>query len=137
MFSRPNGAGKTTLISILTGLYQTTRYIKTKKSYNNLLLFCSGEATISGYNIKTQQNLVNGVVGICPQFDILWDDLTVSEHLYFYCRLKGVSKAMEKERVQDSLRKVSLEPFADRLTKGLSGIYKIFLIFKIIFFSRR
>lgn len=93
------------MISILTGLYEST----------------SGDATIAGFNIKTQSDIVNRKLGICPQFDILWDDLTVGEHLYFYSRLKGVPKNLERERVKQSLRQVSLEPFRDRLTKGLSG----------------
>jgi ABC-type multidrug transport system ATPase subunit len=29
-------------------------------------------------------------MGVCPQFDILWGELTIEEHLYFYSRLKGV-----------------------------------------------
>jgi ABC-type multidrug transport system ATPase subunit len=47
--------------------------------------------------------------------------LTVSEHLYFYARLKGISKEMEDQVVQESLNSVSLGPFKDRLSKGLSG----------------
>jgi len=33
---------------------------------------------------------------VCPQFDLLWPDLTVEEHLLFYARLKGVSPMEEK-----------------------------------------
>lgn len=28
--------------------------------------------------------------GVCPQFDLLWPDLTVMEHLQLYARIKGV-----------------------------------------------
>jgi len=35
-------------------------------------------------------------MGVCPQFDILWPDLTVEEHLLFYARLKGISPNDEK-----------------------------------------
>lgn len=101
----PNGAGKTTLISILTGLYEA--------SY--------GEATLAGYNIKTQTSMVYKKIGICPQFDILWDDLTISEHLYFYARLKGITSNQEDMEVEKCLQKVKLENFRDRKTKGLSG----------------
>ncbi|KAI9204485.1 uncharacterized protein BJ171DRAFT_505933 [Polychytrium aggregatum] len=101
----PNGAGKTTLISILTGLYEASH----------------GTALLAGKNIKTETKEVYGNIGICPQFDILWDDLTVGEHLYFYARLKGVSPSNEREAVQESLRQVALEAFEGRLTKGLSG----------------
>ena len=39
-------------------------------------------------------------IGVCPQFDLLWPELTIEEHLLFYARLKGVPKIYEKERVK-------------------------------------
>ncbi|RHZ90058.1 hypothetical protein Glove_8g107 [Diversispora epigaea] len=101
----PNGAGKTTLISILTGLYKPS----------------SGSASINKYNIRTQMDDVYRSIGVCPQHDILWDDLTVVEHLLFYARLKGIPASDEKLAVQIALQQVRLEPFKNRLTKGLSG----------------
>ncbi|KAF9914359.1 hypothetical protein BX616_008450 [Lobosporangium transversale] len=101
----PNGAGKTSLIHILTGLYEPTQ----------------GWARLAGYELDTEIKDVYRNIGICPQHDILWDDLTVGEHLYFYARLKGVAAVDERAAVLSSLNAVSLVPFEDRLTKGLSG----------------
>ena len=101
----PNGAGKTTLISILTGLYEAS----------------TGTARIAGFDIKTEIDQVYKVVGICPQFDIQWDELTVGEHLYFYARLKGIIQSDEKRAVKYALESVALLSFENRLTKGLSG----------------
>lgn len=70
----PNGAGKTTLISMLTGLHKPD----------------SGHAWISGSDIASQLDVVQLQIGVCPQFDILWPNLTVEQHLLFYARLKGV-----------------------------------------------
>lgn len=50
-------------------------------------------------------------IGVCPQFDLLWLDLTVEEHLLFYARLKGVHRDLEKARVQQSMAEVKLEPY--------------------------
>ncbi|KAJ3123095.1 hypothetical protein HK098_002218 [Nowakowskiella sp. JEL0407] len=97
----PNGAGKTTLISILTGLYQAS----------------AGVAYLAGYDNKEEQEMVYQNIG----FDILWEDLTVSEHLYFYSRLKGVTPNKEKETVDAALSEVGLTALASRKTKGLSG----------------
>jgi ABC-type multidrug transport system ATPase subunit len=99
------GAGKTTLISILTGLYEAS----------------TGHATLAGFDIKTDTAEVYKCIGICPQFDIQWEELTVGEHLYFYARLKGIAGADEKRAVDQALKNVSLTDFEDRLTKGLSG----------------
>ncbi|RKP20028.1 hypothetical protein ROZALSC1DRAFT_28441 [Rozella allomycis CSF55] len=101
----PNGSGKTTTISILSGLYKPT----------------SGFATLAGYSVLSQMDDVYRNMGVCPQHDILWDDLTVGEHLYFYARLKGVEKEKEKDAVQKALKSVSLGSFEDRQSKGLSG----------------
>ncbi|KAI9092841.1 hypothetical protein DFS34DRAFT_596408 [Phlyctochytrium arcticum] len=102
----PNGAGKSTTISILTGLYEST----------------GGQASIDGYDINTEREGVWRVVGVCPQHDVLWEDLTCEEHLLFYARLKGIDKADEAEVVEQSLKTVALNgPFKNRRTKGLSG----------------
>ncbi|KAI9340189.1 hypothetical protein DFJ73DRAFT_790424 [Zopfochytrium polystomum] len=101
----PNGAGKTTLISMLTGLYEVS----------------AGRAVLSGYDIRTEMDEVYKVIGICPQFDILWEDLTVEEHLFFYCRLKGASRRDERQTVETVLEQVSLTTVRRRLTKRLSG----------------
>ncbi|KAG0019644.1 hypothetical protein BGZ82_011827 [Podila clonocystis] len=101
----PNGAGKTSLIHILTGLYEPTQ----------------GWARLAGYELDREIKDVYRNIGVCPQHDILWDDLTVGEHLYFYARLKGVQASDERAAVVASLNAVSLVPFENRLTKGLSG----------------
>jgi ABC-type glutathione transport system ATPase component len=70
----PNGAGKTTLISMLTGM--------TNPDYGN--------AWIGGFDISANIGKAQLQMGVCPQFDLLWPQLTVEEHLTFYARLKGV-----------------------------------------------
>lgn len=101
----PNGAGKTTLIHSLIGVYTPT----------------DGYARLAGYNIRTDMDQVYKRIGICPQHDILWNDLTVKEHLLFYARLKGIPKQQEQEAVKESLSNVGLEKFENNLVKGLSG----------------
>lgn len=73
----PNGAGKTSLISVLTGIHEAT----------------SGESRLAGFDLKSQPEYALRSIGVCPQFDILWDELTVEEHLYFYARLKRSARA--------------------------------------------
>lgn len=60
-----NGAGKTTLISVLTGLYSPTE----------------GDATLYGKSVKTHMNECRAIMGNCFQHDVLYPDLTVTEHL--------------------------------------------------------
>jgi len=48
----------------------------------------SGSAEINGYSILTEMDQIRHSLGICPQHNILYDRLTVSEHLSFFLRLK-------------------------------------------------
>ena len=48
----------------------------------------SGTATINGYSILTDIDKIRTSLGICPQHNILFDRLTLSEHLAFFLRLK-------------------------------------------------
>lgn len=80
----PVGSGKSTTLSILTGLLDAT----------------SGSAYLCGFDLQTKLDSVFSILGICPQFDQVWDSLTVYEHLLFYARLKGVASSWEKGLVQ-------------------------------------
>lgn len=44
---------------------------------------------MGGYDIRTEIDEVHLAMGLCPQFDVLWDDLTPKEHLLFYARIKA------------------------------------------------
>jgi ATP-binding cassette subfamily A (ABC1) protein 1/ATP-binding cassette subfamily A (ABC1) protein 3 len=41
----------------------------------------SGTALINGLDILTDMAAIRRDLGVCPQFDILWPDITVREHL--------------------------------------------------------
>ena len=85
-----NGAGKTTTMSMITGLYPPT----------------SGTALVMGYDICENVSAAQQSLGICPQHDVLFDDLTVEEHLIFFCRLKGVAS----DRVQAQVGALGRKP---------------------------
>ena len=101
----PNGAGKTSVVSILTGIEQPE----------------GGTALIAGLDINEHSEYACRSIGVCPQFDILWDDLSVEDHLYFYARLKGIAIAFEGDAVTAALQLVDLVELRNRAVKGLSG----------------
>jgi len=47
-------------------------------------------------------------MGVCPQFDILWDEMTAEEHLKLYCRIKGVPELMIDAEIDRRLEDVKL-----------------------------
>uniref|UniRef100_A0AAQ4RWK1 ABC transporter domain-containing protein n=1 Tax=Gasterosteus aculeatus aculeatus TaxID=481459 RepID=A0AAQ4RWK1_GASAC len=100
-----NGAGKTTTMSILTGLFPPT----------------SGTALINGYDILTDMDSIRKYLGMCPQHNVLFNDLTVEEHIYFYARLKGRSRDEVKIEMDQMLKDVGLPHKRKELAKNLSG----------------
>ncbi|KAM6914527.1 phospholipid-transporting ATPase ABCA3 [Lycodopsis pacificus] len=100
-----NGAGKTTTLSMLTGLFPPT----------------SGRAYINGYDICQDMALIRRSLGLCPQHDVLFDNLTVREHLLFYAQLKGFSKDKIPDEVDRTIRILNLEDKRQARSKTLSG----------------
>ena len=48
----------------------------------------SGTALVNGYDITEDIANVRGSLGICPQHDVLFDTLTVDEHLRFFAEVR-------------------------------------------------
>jgi ABC-type multidrug transport system ATPase subunit len=101
----PNGAGKTTFFSLLTGIYEPTK----------------GDALVSGYSILTDINKVQELIGYCPQFDILWDELSIEEHLSFYSQLKNSERKELAHTIEQTIKSVKLDNHKHLLVKELSG----------------
>uniref|UniRef100_A0A4W4H8L4 P-type phospholipid transporter n=1 Tax=Electrophorus electricus TaxID=8005 RepID=A0A4W4H8L4_ELEEL len=100
-----NGAGKTTTMSILTGLFPPT----------------AGTVYIKGMDIRTDMNAIRRTLGVCPQHNILFDILTVEEHVWFYGRMKGMSSIEVKEEMTSLLEDVGLLHKRHEQTRNLSG----------------
>ena len=49
----------------------------------------SGKATVFGYDIDRQFAKAASFIGVCPQHSILYNSLTVKEHLIFYGNVKS------------------------------------------------
>ena len=100
-----NGAGKTTTMSMLTGMISPT----------------SGTALVNGKDIRKDINSVRESIGLCPQHDILFDDLTVREHIEFYSRLKGLHNDDIHKEVIKYVKLLKLEDKIDARAGSLSG----------------
>ncbi|XP_064490422.1 phospholipid-transporting ATPase ABCA3-like [Ornithodoros turicata] len=86
------GAGKTALMNVLAGLLQPTM----------------GTASVCGYDILKSIWKVRRCVGFCPQKDVLYEDLTIREHLHFFAMLKGVNRSQLLERCKSVLHAVRI-----------------------------
>ncbi|XDB49958.1 hypothetical protein AB1E18_003527 [Capra hircus] len=102
-----NGAGKTTVISLLTGLYPPT----------------SGTITVNGRSLQKDPSVVRAELGVCLQRDILFDRLTVLEHLLLFASLKALRGTHQelREQVHRTLQDVGLTPHQHQQARVLSG----------------
>ncbi|CAG7727472.1 unnamed protein product [Allacma fusca] len=101
----PNGAGKTTTMSILTGLIRPT----------------GGTALVNSYDITTEMTGVRASLGLCPQYNILFDNLTVEEHFKFYCQLKGLNEVETLNETERGIHILGLDDKRKTQAKHLSG----------------
>ena len=89
-----SGAGKTTLLNVLTGNECPSK----------------GEVLINGINLHTEKEKMEGVIGYIPQDDLLIEELTVYENLYFNAKLcfKNMTEEEIKERCEKTLANLGL-----------------------------
>ncbi|KAI0396604.1 ABC transporter [Xylariaceae sp. FL0594] len=90
-----NGSGKSTTLDSIAGISKLT----------------SGSITIDG----------TGGLGIAPQKNVLWDELTVEEHIRIFNRLKSPSNTASKEEIRELIAGVDLTPKINAMSKTLSG----------------
>ncbi|XP_039258738.2 phospholipid-transporting ATPase ABCA3-like isoform X1 [Styela clava] len=100
-----NGAGKTTTMSMLTGLFPPS----------------SGNAVVLGHDITTDIELARTSMGLCPQHDILFDELTVDEHIYFFSMIKGLSSEEAKKECDKMAEVLELMDKREARSCTLSG----------------
>ncbi|KAL7984894.1 hypothetical protein Chor_003464 [Crotalus horridus] len=100
-----NGAGKTTVMSMITGLFPPT----------------AGTILIDGMDVQTHIDSIQQSLGMCPQNNILFNHLTVVEHIQFYARLKGRSKAEAKLEMEKILEDIGLPQKRNEEAQNLSG----------------
>jgi len=100
-----NGAGKTTTISIMQGWLQST----------------SGDVEIFGTSVHDDIDHIRKNLGVCPQHDILWADMTAREHLLLFSVLKQISFSDLWNEVNLRLKDVGLFSVGNNVAGSFSG----------------
>ena len=81
----------------------------------------SGDATVFGHSITHAMDCIRPLMGVCPQHDVLWDQLTGKEHLELFSRIKGIPEEEIEQEVNKRLADVMLEADADVRSGYYSG----------------
>ena len=100
-----NGAGKTTTMSMLTGVFSPT----------------SGTALINDCDIRSNIEGARKSLGLCPQHNVLFNEMTVSEHIKFFARLKGVESKGIPQEIDHYVSVLQLEDKRHAQSHTLSG----------------
>jgi len=107
-----SGVGKSTFLNILIGKYKLS----------------SGKITINGHDFHSNKKGLNSLMGYVPQDDLLIEELTVYQNLYFNAKLCFGSYSKEKinSAVEKTLKELDLFEIKDlkvgsSLNKYISG----------------
>lgn len=79
-----------------------------------------GSATIDGANVVTDSLAARKRIGALPHGAGLYPHLTARENIAYFARLCGVDKAEVDDRVDQIVRLLEIDDFAERRTKGFS-----------------
>lgn len=99
----PDGSGKTTLFRILT----------------TLLLADAGAASVLGYDLLKDYQVIRRNIGYMPGKFSLYQDLTIEENLTFFATLFNTSIEENYHLIEGIYKQI--EPFKDRRAGKLSG----------------
>lgn len=114
-FLGANGAGKTTAMKMLIGISKPS----------------TGKATVAGYDVFTQQNLIKMNIGYMSQKFALYDDLTVKENITFFGGIYGLSRKQITQKRCQLVEELGLKHIVNDLVGSLPLGWKQKLSFSV------
>jgi ABC-2 type transport system ATP-binding protein len=101
----PNGAGKTTMLKMLA----------------TLLPIDAGQARVFGVDVAREPHRVRQLVGVTGQYASVDEDLTATENLWLFGRLRGLPSADARTVARRLLGQFGLEDAAHKPVSKFSG----------------
>ena len=93
-----NGARKTTTFKCITQEHSAT----------------NGKIFINGVDMSKRFNEIKDMFGYCPQFDAIFEFITVKENLEFYALVKGVKRELLDKLITAMIEEMSLGEFVKK-----------------------
>jgi ABC-2 type transport system ATP-binding protein len=117
-FLGANGAGKTTAMRMLCGLSRPS----------------SGEASVAGFDIRTQSEKIKANIGYMSQKFSLYEDLKVWENIKLFAGIYGMKKKDIALKTDILLKELGFEAEKETLVKALPLGWKQKLAFSVAIF---
>jgi ABC-2 type transport system ATP-binding protein len=102
-FLGANGAGKTTAMKMLIGISKPS----------------SGAASVAGFDVSQESEMVKKNIGYMSQKFSLYDDLTIKENITFFGGIYGLSRKQIKEKTALLVQELELEEVINQLVSAL------------------
>jgi ABC-2 type transport system ATP-binding protein len=102
-FLGANGAGKTTTIKILCGLSAPT----------------SGSAYVAGIDVVSHPDWVKKNIGYMSQRFSMYEDMTITENIFFYAGIYGMGRQLIKSRTEQLLNEFGIEHIRNTLIRDI------------------
>jgi sodium transport system ATP-binding protein len=100
----PNGAGKTTTLRVLYTVLRPD----------------TGTASVDGVDVVANPQEVQRRIGALPDSKGLYARLTPREHIRYYGKLHGMSNAALERSIDELVKLLDMQEFADRPVEGFS-----------------
>ncbi len=104
----PNGAGKSTTFKMLCGLLQPT----------------SGQALVSGHDLKIASSKARSKIGYMAQKFSLYGNLSVKQNLQFFSGAYGLQPRHQKRQINEMIQMFDLKSLLNTNTEELPFGYK-------------
>ncbi len=96
--------------TVVPDCHSTPKTLQTLRSSTQLytVLHLPGDAIINGLSVKNDMTAIRQDLGVCPQFDILWPEITVKEHLMLYAAIKGFTRQQQLDEATTAAHDVGM-----------------------------
>jgi ABC-type multidrug transport system ATPase subunit len=81
----------------------------------------AGDAYVFGMSIRTQMSEIRKKLGVCPQFDILFPDMSAREHVELFSGIKGIPDDEMVKVMEERLKQMKLWKVRDQAAGQYSG----------------
>ena len=83
-----------------------------------------GNALFYGLSIMNDLDTIKSMLGVCPQHDVLWEELTAREHMLLFAQLKDIAPQQMEDEMNRLLDAVQLSHVSSVEVLGVREVWR-------------